>query len=300
MKRVFKLIGIVLGSLVGLILLSVVGLYFVGSSRINKVYDLPSSGIVMPTDPESIARGGHIVETTCIGCHGADLGGIESFINIDGIASADAANLTAGEGGLGSIYSDEDFVRAIRHGVSQDGTGNFMPPVPSFQYMSDEDLGAVIAYIRTVPPVDHQTSAFQAQPMGYILFGAGMFGDLPAEVVTHQNNINAIEPGITLEYGEYRLRVSACQDCHGMDLAGGAYPDPSVTALVPNLTPGGELAGWTEEQFITTLRTGVTPSGHEINPELMPLEEAGQLTDDELKAIFLYLQSLPALEQGAE
>lgn len=300
MKKVFKWIGIVLGALIGLLLVAGVVLYFVGSSRVNKVYEIPDSGIVAPTDAQSIERGKHIVESSCVGCHGADLGGIEAFINIDGIASADSANLTSGEGGLGSIYSDEDFVRAIRHGVSQDGTGNFMPPVPSFQYMSDEDLGAVIAYMRTVSPVDHQTSAFQAQPLGYILFAVGMFGDLPAEVVTHQNNINTVEPGITVEYGEYRLRVSACQDCHGMDLAGGAFPDPSVTVLVPNLTPGGELSAWTEEQFITTIRTGVTPSGHEINKELMPLEEINQLTDDELKAIFAYLKTLPALPQNTE
>ena len=85
-----------------------------------------------------------------------------------------------------------------------------------------------------------------------------------------------------------------------MDLAGGVYPDPSVTALVPNLTPGGELSAWTEEQFITTIRTGVTPSGHEINKELMPLEEINKLTDDELKAIFAYLKTLPALPQNTK
>jgi hypothetical protein len=70
-----------------------------------------------------------------------------------------------------------------------------------------------------------------------------------------------------------------------------------VTAL--NLTPGGELAGWTQADFITTLRTGVTPGGRVLSDE-MPWTYVGQMTDDELEAIWLYLQSLPAREQGLE
>ncbi|MCK7480950.1 MAG: hypothetical protein M0C28_29900 [Candidatus Moduliflexus flocculans] len=62
------------------------------------------------------------------------------------------------------------------------------------------------------------------------------------------------------------------------------------------LNPGGELGFWTEEQFINTLRTGVTPGGHELN-ENMPWQGYRLFYDDELKAIFMYLQSLP--EAGA-
>ena len=163
--------------------------------------------------------------------------------------------------------------------------------------MSDEDLGAVIAYLKTIPPVDHQTNGFEIKPLGYILMAAGMFGNLPVEDADHANNVTAPEPGVTVEYGEYRLTISDCRGCHGEDLAGGPYPDPSIVYTVPNLTPGGELGFWTEEQFIQTLRTGVAPSGHVLNKEIMPLDEIKNLTDDELTAIWLYLQSLPALPQ---
>lgn len=298
MKKVFKWIGIVLGLLVGLVVLAAVVLYFVGVSRVNKVYDFPPSGIVVPTDAESIARGKHIAEVTCLGCHGKDLGGVSPFFAMDGVVSMDSPNLTVGEGGLGSIYSDEDFVRAIRHGINREGKANSMPPVPYFQYMSDEDLGAIIAYIRSVPPVDKITSPFQAEPLGYILFAAGMFGEQAVDIISHQNNITAPQPSVMVEYGEYMLRISACQDCHGVDLAGGPYPDPSVVYPVPNLTPGSELGGWTEEEFLNTIRTRVNPAGRSLNPALMPFEDINHLTDDELIAIFLYLQSLPALEQA--
>ena len=78
---------------------------------------------------------------------------------------------------------------------------------------------------------------------------------------------------------------------------GAQYPDPTVKLITPNLTPGGELGFWMEEQFITAIRTGVTPSGHDLNPDRMPWEEYRFMSDDELKAIFMYLQSLPKLQQ---
>ncbi len=68
-----------------------------------------------------------------------------------------------------------------------------------------------------------------------------------------------------------------------------------INLLGPNLTPGNELATWKDADFVKTLRTGVTLSNHHLS-EVMPWKACGtKLTDDELKAIFLYLQSLPEL-----
>jgi hypothetical protein len=66
-----------------------------------------------------------------------------------------------------------------------------------------------------------------------------------------------------------------------------------------NLTQGGELIGWTLDDFMTTMRTGVTPSGHQLDDEYMPWKTIFQyMTDEELEAIWLYLQSLPPREFG--
>jgi hypothetical protein len=66
-----------------------------------------------------------------------------------------------------------------------------------------------------------------------------------------------------------------------------------------NLTPGGELAGWSEETFIQTIRTGVNPAGQGLrDPMAGVLVTLQRQTDDELRAVFMYLQSLPALENG--
>jgi hypothetical protein len=71
-----------------------------------------------------------------------------------------------------------------------------------------------------------------------------------------------------------------------------------LTSLIPCIPcRRGEMKGWSEEQFITTMRTGITPGGKQLI-EFMPWKYFGQMTDDELKAVWMYLQSLPALLQG--
>jgi len=293
MKKVFKWIGIVLGSLIVLILIAAGGLYFKGNAQLTRTHDFPASGIVAPTDEASIAYGKYRVETLCVDCHGSDLGGVVGWAAVGPLATIDSANLTSGEGGIGAEFTtDEDYVRAIRHGIDPEGKPIYMPAVVAFQHLSDEDLAAMIAYLKTLPPVDRKTNGSQFTALGKIIFAAGMFGELPVDEASHQDHITAPPSGATVEYGEYLVAIGDCRACHGQELAGGAYPDPAVTQPVPNLTPGGELGAWTEEQFIQIMRTGGA-----LNPELMPVKEIGKLTDDELKAIWLYLHSLPPMEQ---
>lgn len=300
MRKVFKWIGIILGSLVGLVLVIAAVLYFMGEARLNKKYDIPPSNITLPTDAASIEFGKHRAETLCEGCHGPDLNGIEGWFKAAPLGSIDSANLTAGEGGVGKEFTTEDYVRAIRHGIDREGKPIFMPAVVSTADLSDEDLGAIIAYVKSVPPVDHKVHERHFTPLARILLAAGMLGKLPAEAVSHAVHVSAPARGATAEYGEYIVNTNDCHACHGQNLNGGPYPDPTIKKISPNLTPGGEPGFWTEEQFVNTIRSGKTPSGHELNPELMPWKNYSQFYDDELKAIWLYLHSLPKLKQYTE
>jgi Cytochrome c553 len=296
MKKVFKWIGIVLGSLVGLIIVAGLALFLIGNAHLNKTYDVPLSNIVIPTDEASIEFGKHRVETLCQACHGQDLSGKNLFTD-DSLGSIDSANLTTGEGGVGREFtSDEDYVRAIRHGINPEGKPIFMSAVNSTSQLSDEDLGAIIAYLKTILPVDHVTNGVRFKPLAKILFGAGMFGKLPAEAISHEIHVTAPERGASVEYGGYLVSTNDCHDCHGQELAGAKFPDQSISLITPNLTPGGEVGFWSEEEFINTIRTGITPSGHQLS-EHMPWETYKYFTDDELKAIYMYLRSLPKLKQ---
>jgi len=301
MKKVFKWVGIGLGSLIGLILLVALVLFFIGNTRLNKSYDFPSSDITLPTDDASLEFGKHRAEVLCEGCHGSDLSGIENWFSAGPLGTVDSANLTTGEGGFGrEATSVEDYIRAIRHGIDPEGKPIFMPAVVSTANLSDQDLAAIIAYVQSVPPVDHVTSGHKFTPLAKIMLAAGMLGQLPVESVSHATQVSAPAMGVNKEYGEYMVNTNDCRVCHGPKLNGGPFPDPTIKKISPNLTPGGEIAAWTEGQFITTIRTGVTPGGHELDNNFMPWKDYSKFYDDELKAIWLYLQSLPAEKQYTE
>ena len=295
MRKVFKWVGIVLGAIVALVLLLVLGLFIKGSMKLSQIYTFPDSNIVIPTDAASIARGDHIVHIVCVNCHGPDMGGMIGWFKFAPAGQVDSANLTTGKGGVGMKFKDQDYIRVLRHGVDEEGKGTFMVAVLATQNMSDTDLADVVAYIKTLPPVDRETGGQQFTPMARVLLGAGVM-PWPAELAQHFTTVSAPPAGVNVRYGEYLTNFFGCKDCHGQNLAGGPYPEPGVTFNVPNITQGGEVKSWSEAQFLKTIRSGVTPGGHKFN-ELMPWKTFGTASDDELKAIFMYIQSLPAVTQ---
>jgi mono/diheme cytochrome c family protein len=288
MKKVFKWIGIVLGGLIGVIILAVLGLSFRANARLNKTYQIQPETVSIPADSYAIAEGERLASFYCTGCHGENLGGTD-FFSEPALAVVDAPNLTSGNGGIGNQYSDADWVRAIRHGVDPQEKPLFIMPAKDFYYLNDEDLGQIIAFLKTLPPVDNTSNDFSFTTMGRVLLGAGVFGDvLNAETIDHAGQRpEAPVVGVTEEYGEYLVNTIGCRTCHGQELSGGQDPAPGAPPG-PNLTPGGHLGSWTEAAFITTVRTRQS--------EWMPFESLAKMNDDELKAIWTYLQALPELE----
>jgi mono/diheme cytochrome c family protein len=295
-RKILKWTGIVLGGLIGLLALALVALYVVGGAKVNKKYNVPVEAISVPTDAEAVQRGEHIANIyICTRCHTENLSGELSFV-VPGMVSIPTPNLTAGAGGVGGFYTDEDWVRAVRHGVGHDGRGLFIMPSSTFHYLGDEDLGALIAYVKSLPPADNVLPERRIEPIGRLMMAAGMFPPLAVDQIDHTSPPPAVpEQGVTAAYGGYLSRT--CTECHGADLNGKPFGPPGQEVPTPNLTPGGEMASWSEEDFFTTMRTGVTPGGGQLNEE-MPWKYFGQMSDDELRAVWLYLKSLPALEQG--
>ena len=295
LKKILKWAGIVLGVIIALAIVALGVQYARGQSKLSQTYTIQVESVAVPNDAASLERGQHLVTMMCSGCHGDNLAGTE-FFEDPGLGSIHAKNLTRGKGGIGATYKDADWIRTLRHGVRPDGTSVFVMPSKDFYYLSDADLGSLIAYLKMIPPVDQEWGPKQFTPMGNILIGVGMFDDsIMAEQIKHTAP-RPVAPaiGVTKEYGDYLVRVQGCRNCHGAQLSGGKVDDPSVNLLGPNLTPGGELAAWSEADFIKAIRTGVTPSGHQLD-KAMPWETFAKHSDDELKAMFRYLQLLPKL-----
>lgn len=298
MKKILKWAGIVIALLVVLVVAAVGALFVVSNSRLNANYQISPEPVAIPADDEAIAQGEHIATIRgCADCHNGDLSG-NPFIEDPALGNLYASNLTAGQGGVGGSYSDADWVRAIRHGVGPDGKPLLFMPAQEFYFLSDEDLGALIAYIKSVTPVDKTLPENSIGPLGRVLFLAGQLPLIPAEMVDHNApRPVAPEPGVTVEYGQYM--AVGCVGCHGPNFSGGPITGvPPDWPPASNLTPAGNLKNWSEDDFITAMRTGLTPEGYNLNATYMPWPGLGQMTDDELKAIWVYLQSLPPAPTG--
>ena len=300
MKKTLKWVGISLGVLIGIIITSNIVLYSLGESRLRHIYTIPEESISLPTDDESLAEGKRIFQYRgCEACHGEHLEGLV-YLDNPAIGQVITPNLTTGEGGVGSQRTDEDLLRSIRHGVRPDGTPLLFMPSTEFYFLSDKDISRVIAYIHSVPPVDNEMPASKLSITGRIVMNiAQEITFLPAELLPHDApRPIPPEPSITSEYGEY-LALS-CQVCHGLTLSGGDIPGfPPEWPSAPNLTSGkgSRLPTWGEEGFIQIIRTG-QKHGRSINPDYMPWKSYRHMTDDELRAVYVYLQSLPPKDFG--
>lgn len=294
MKKALKWTGIILVSLLLLIVIAITGLYLVGNTRVSSAQVEPQP-IKVSIEEASLERGEHLVRyvSACVSCHGQDLGG-QAFLDEPMIGSITAPNLTTGAGGVGGEYSIEDWNRAVRHGVGKDGRVLGGMPSQRYAHMSDDDLVAVIAYLQSIPPVDHHLPERSLSLAGTVIFGGLGFADLPFSLIDHDvvgENQPAVD--VSADYGAYLATIASCADCHGSDLAGrspeGNQPGPPAG---PDLTSNGNIGNWTADEFMTIMRAGRTPDGRQLGQE-MPWRYYAGMTDDELRAIFLYLRQLP-------
>lgn len=300
MKRLLKWLGIALGTILILLIAAVAVLFFLGNRNLNRIHAGGEVAVTVPTDEASIERGEHIVHAVgaCTSCHGANLEG-EVFIDGMPIGVVVATNLTSGEGGVGDAYTDEAWIQALRFGIGADGKALLpMMPSDSFHALSDADLGAAIAYLKSVPAVDSQLPETALAFPGKIIMGVLAQGDFWVNKVAEADAPPTSAPsGATVEHGEYLVSVGSCVHCHGGELNGGQVDPEALPG--PNLTPGGHLGEWAQEDFVNAIRTGLRPDGTPIDP-FMPWPKYMDMTDEELEAIWLYLESLEPLDSAIE
>jgi mono/diheme cytochrome c family protein len=289
-KKILKVIGIVLGVIVLLLIGFYTKAYFSTEGRRNKVYAVTPQSLTINTDSTQIAYGKRLITTKgCNECHGADLGG-KVFIDDPALGLLAGTNLTKGKGGLPEHYSSADWVLALKHGIKKDGKPLLFMPSQEFTHLSEQDMAAIIAYCSQIPKVDRTLPAQRLGPMGRILTDLNEFPLFPAEMIDHERKlVKEVTPEVSKEFGKY-LSI-ACQGCHKENMKGGEPVAPGFP-VVADISSTGNPGKWTNQQFMQTLRTGVTPEGKTLKPQEMPWTMTKAYTDLELKALHLYLNSL--------
>jgi mono/diheme cytochrome c family protein len=301
MKTALKWVGIVVGAQVGLLALVTLVLYGLGQMRLNRKYVVSVPSLTLPTDAASLQEGKRIFQYRgCEACHGEQLQGLV-YLSNPALGQVITPNLSTGVGGIGAQRTDEDLQRAIRHGLRPDGRPLLFMPSTEFYFLSDTDLVRVLAYIRSLPPVDNVMPPSALSFTGFVAMNITQaITFLPAELIPHDRPAPpAPQPGLTPAYGEY-LALS-CKVCHGLGLSGGEIPAfPAEWPATSNLTSGmgSRLPGWGEQGFIEIMRNG-EKHGRRINPLYMPWKSYRHMTEAELRAVYVYLMSLPPKDFGS-
>lgn len=286
-------------SLVGVLLVALTVVYGISMTRLHKRYTILATALTIPTDTAAVAEGKRQFFTRgCVDCHG-DNGAGKMVVDDALIGTIMGSNLTTGLGGVGRLYQDADWERAIRHGVGSDSRPLVIMPAHEYNPINDADMASIIAYIKSLPPVDQERAPLKIGPLGRILHVTGMVTVVPAEVIDHTApRPEAVAKGATKEYGAYLAKT--CTGCHGATLSGGPIPGvPSDGPAPRNLTPdvATGLGSWQEADFAKAIRTGIRPDGTQL-ATAMPWPAFQQMTDEEVSALWRYLQSLPAKPYG--
>ena len=299
MNKILKWLGIVLAGLLGLVVLAALLGYIASEQRLNRSYDVAIETLPLPSAAADLEEGRRLAHIRgCIDCHGQDFGGT-TLIEDSMLGSFYAPNLTGGAGSATADFTPEDWARAVRHGIGPDGKAlKFMPSI-DYAGLSDQDLGRIVAFLQAAPAVDRDTPEITLGPLGRALFLANQIPLLSAELIDHSVRApRSVTPQVSAAYGAYL--ATTCTGCHQPDFAGGPVPgsapgDPPSA----NLTPSGNLANWTFEDFANTLHTGVTPEGKVLDPAYMPWPVTLEMTDIELEALWLFLSTLAPVEPAA-
>jgi mono/diheme cytochrome c family protein len=322
MKRLLKVAGVALIAIVGLALAAYAVAWGMAKSRYNRTWAAHRADFPIPFplgdaeiaelragDPaasldleaialeRAVARGERLVTARlgCNGCHGTDFGG-QTLVDEWIFGRLSAPNLTTGKGSLTADFRASDWDLAVRHGLRPGGRTSSMPAL-EFTNLSDRELSDVVAYIRSRPPVDREFGATRFGPMFAYMFATGP--DFVIAFDLDHAKAHAREPpasGVTAEYGEHLVHV--CRGCHGPGLAGGKIEGDPEMPVVANLTPHETgLAAWSEADFLRAFREGRRPDGSAIS-EFMPWKDYAAMSDEELKAIYAFLRTVPPKPKG--
>jgi len=283
--KIVKWIGMSLVGLLGFAVLAVAVVYAVIGRELAQTFDvLAATDLVLPEDPASLAEGQRLARTRgCFGgCHGPTATGSVFFEAPDGtvLVAPDIAAMAA-------QYSTAELVRLLRHGIRPDGTSVLLPmPSEMFTFLSEKDLGSIIAFLRTQAPGKENFPETYFGPLGrlmLLMFKQDTGAILAAKSIDHERPLLAATPEEPDQLGRY-LALTSCTECHGPELKG--WPDDGVPPL-------SIVAAYSLEDFSTLMHTGVPIGGRELDlMKVVATTRFLHFTDAEIAALHGYLGTL--------
>ena len=279
MKRVLRWAGYVLAAILLVLVLFAAWVWFASSRVIGATHEarperLAAASAAQRADAERQAR-----ILGCVSCHGEGLRGRMMF---DGgpFARVWAPNLAA----LAPRISDQQLAQGIRQGIGHDGRALFVMPSPMYSRLSDQEVSALIGWIRSLPAEGEATPPIQWGPVGRVVMALGKLQPVMARMDEFRTR-QPFDTGPDQAAGR-RIAANVCSECHGADLSGG---EPAPDILAPDLSLVG---AYDAAQFTRLMRTGRPPNGRELGlMREIAEKDTRLLTDDEIAQLYAYLST---------
>lgn len=305
-RRVLMVAGWSLGTVAG-------GFAVFVAARQNRTHMAPALAIATSSDPAVIERGRYLVRrvASCAGCH-ADPGQADAVARGDETVPLSggrrwqippgtflAPNITSDPTTGAGTFTDGQIASALRHGIGHDGRA--LLPFMEMQGLADDDLVAVVSYLRLEPAVRNTVPSHQINFLGKVVIAT-----ILAEPVGPKEPPPRLAPrGPTVENGRYLAdSVANCVSCHTpRDMKTGKFTGPRYGGTrgleggrwnPPNLTSDpktGRTASFSEDAFVARLRAGRT-----VPASPMPWAQYAKLEEDDLRAVYRYLRTVPPVE----
>lgn len=255
----------------------------------------PIAPIALPTDAAAVERGGYLYRSRgCADCHGQDGAG-RVFVDAPNGLRLAGSKIGPGAGSTTAAYTPVDWVRTLRHGVKPSGRPVAIMPSEDYARLTDADVGAIVAYVRTLPAAAPGGAAVLSLPLPVrVLHGLGLLPDAASKIDHTLPPAPPVAEAVSVEHGRYVAQ--SCTGCHGATFAGGRIPGgppdwPPAARLAPG--EGTVMARYAEPNtFVAMMRSGKRPDGSAV--QVMPFEALSQMNDVDLQALHLFLRSLPA------
>jgi mono/diheme cytochrome c family protein len=270
-----------------------------------------------------LARGEYLANygAVCLDCHSKRDITKFSMPVVPGTEGGGGITFGKGEGIPGEVtppnitpfalkdWTDDEIARAMTKGINKKGDTLFpIMPYHNYSRMTKEDIYSIIAYLRTLKPIDSTV------PPRKLMIPASMFGPLPQNDLAQNTKP---DPSDKVKYGEYVTTMASCGDCHtpmgpqGPDFskkfAGGFVFDLGFLKVgVANITPDSAtgIGTWTEAAFLQKFKGNSATERVNANPgrenSIMPWSMYGKMKEDDLKAIYAFLRTVQPISNKVE
>jgi cytochrome c553 len=291
MKKVLKWVGWGVAGLVALVLIAAAAAHLLAERKRDRSIDINVAPVAYVNDPAALARGRYMFQSRgCSECHG-DNGAGKLFIDEPNGMRVWSPNISPGPGSVVAKYTEADWVRALRHGVKPDKRPMMIMPCEDYNRLTDADVAAIVAYVRSLPPAKGEPARFELPLIVKALYAADVVKDAPQRIDHSLPPAVGVAEGPTAEHGAYVANM--CKGCHGERFVGGRIPgSPPDWPPAADLTARATYATYDNvDKFRAMLKSGNRPSGEKIR--VMPFPSLAALSDTDVEALYAYLKTLP-------